>query len=197
MKTKQPKAVHQKSFWKRCVEHRALILMSLPGLAAVFIFSYIPMYGILIAFQNYNPVDGMFAMNNWVGLKYFKQFLSNPYLFRLIRNLHPAVELPGADHLRSFDGSADQRQVQKGSTVHFLHALLHFYRGDRRTGKELLQRGRRHQCDQGSLRWAGHFLYDRSQVLQDHLHCQQYLAGTWMGSYRIPGSAFRSRSPAS
>lgn len=33
MKTKQPKAVHQKSFWKRCVEHRALILMSLPGLA--------------------------------------------------------------------------------------------------------------------------------------------------------------------
>lgn len=86
MKKKQSKVVHQKSFWKRCVEYRALILMSLSGLAAVFIFSYIPMYGIVIAFQNYNPVDGMFAMNNWVGLKYFKQFLSNPYLFRLIRN---------------------------------------------------------------------------------------------------------------
>lgn len=86
MKKKQYKVVPQKSFWKRCVEYRALILMSLPGLAAVFIFSYIPMYGIVIAFQNYNPVDGMFAMNNWVGLKYFKQFLSNPYLFRLIRN---------------------------------------------------------------------------------------------------------------
>lgn len=86
MKKKQSKVVHQKSFWKRCVEYRALILMSLPGLAAVFIFSYIPMYGIVIAFQNYNPVDGIFAMNNWVGLKYFKQFLSNPYLFRLIRN---------------------------------------------------------------------------------------------------------------
>lgn len=86
MKKKQSEVVHQKSFWKRCVEYRALILMSLPGLATVFIFSYIPMYGIVIAFQNYNPVDGMFAMNNWVGLKYFKQFLSNPYLFRLIRN---------------------------------------------------------------------------------------------------------------
>ncbi len=86
MKKKQSKVVPQKSFWKRCVKYRALILMSLPGLAAVFIFSYIPMYGIVIAFQNYNPVDGMFAMNNWVGLKYFKQFLSNPYLFRLIRN---------------------------------------------------------------------------------------------------------------
>ena len=60
--------------------------MLLPVVVFYIVFSYIPMYGILIAFQNYNPVDGMFAMNNWVGLKYFKQFLSNPYLFRLIRN---------------------------------------------------------------------------------------------------------------
>ena len=51
----------QKSFWKRCVKYRSLILMSLPGLIAVFIFSYIPMYGILIAFQDYNPVEGMFG----------------------------------------------------------------------------------------------------------------------------------------
>ena len=76
----------KKSFWKRCIEHRTLILMSLPGLISVFIFSYIPMYGIVIAFQDYNPVEGMFAFHNWVGLKYFRQFLQNPYLFRLIRN---------------------------------------------------------------------------------------------------------------
>ena len=76
----------QKSFWKRCVKYRSVILMSLPGMIAVFIFSYIPMYGILIAFQDYNPVEGMFGHNNWVGFKYFKQFLQNPYLFRLIRN---------------------------------------------------------------------------------------------------------------
>lgn len=60
--------------------------MSLPGVISVFIFSYIPMYGIVIAFQDYNPIDGMFAMDNWVGLKYFEQFINNPYLFRLIRN---------------------------------------------------------------------------------------------------------------
>lgn len=76
----------KKSFWRRCVEHKSLILMSLPGLIAVFIFSYIPMYGVVIAFQDYNPVDGMFAFDNWVGLKYFEQFLRNPFLFRLIRN---------------------------------------------------------------------------------------------------------------
>lgn len=76
----------KKSFWKRCIEHKSLILMSLPGVISVLIFSYIPMYGIVIAFQDYNPIDGMFAMDNWVGLKYFEQFIKNPYLFRLIRN---------------------------------------------------------------------------------------------------------------
>lgn len=76
----------KKSFWKRCYENKTLILMTIPGLISVFIFSYIPMYGVVIAFQDYNPVDGMFAFDNWVGLKYFKQFLSNPFLFRLVRN---------------------------------------------------------------------------------------------------------------
>ena len=76
----------KKSFFRRCLDHKELILMSIPGLVAVFIFSYLPMYGILIAFQNYNPVGGLFGANEWVGLKYFKQFFANPYLFRLIRN---------------------------------------------------------------------------------------------------------------
>lgn len=80
------KVKKKKSFWKRCYENKSLILMTVPGLISVFIFSYIPMYGIVIAFQDYNPVDGMFAMDNWVGLKYFRQFIQNPYLFRLIRN---------------------------------------------------------------------------------------------------------------
>ena len=64
----------------------SLWLFCVPGVVLTFIFSYIPMYGILIAFQDYNPVEGMFGHNNWVGFKYFKQFLQNPYLFRLIRN---------------------------------------------------------------------------------------------------------------
>ena len=76
----------KKSFLRRCLDHKELILMSIPGLVAVFVFSYLPMYGILIAFQDYNPVGGLFGANHWVGLKYFKQFFANPYLFRLIKN---------------------------------------------------------------------------------------------------------------
>ena len=106
----------KKSFFRRCLDHKELILMSIPGLVAVFIFSYLPMYGILIAFQNYNPVGGLFGANEWVGLKYFKQFFANPYLFRLIRNtlirsIYLAVEFPCSYNICLTYGSAYQQQV--------------------------------------------------------------------------------------
>ena len=44
-------------------------LMLLPGVLLVLIFSYIPLYGVIIAFQNYNP--GMGFSSPWVGLKIF------------------------------------------------------------------------------------------------------------------------------
>lgn len=59
--------------------------MVIPGVILVFIFSYIPMYGILIAFQKYNPAAGILG-SEWVGLKYFKMFFENPFAWRLIKN---------------------------------------------------------------------------------------------------------------
>lgn len=49
------------------------------------IFDYIPMFGILIAFKDYNVFQGVFA-SEWVGLKYFQEFLSDPYFYKLVRN---------------------------------------------------------------------------------------------------------------
>lgn len=46
-----------------------------PGLIFLFIFSYIPMYGIIIAFKDFNIMSG-FAGGEFVGLKYFRQFLT-------------------------------------------------------------------------------------------------------------------------
>ena len=70
---------------KYCLQ-RALILMLIPGVFSIFLFNYIPMYGVVIAFQDYNPMEGFFGGNNWVGLKYFIQFFKNPFLWRLTRN---------------------------------------------------------------------------------------------------------------
>ena len=74
-----------KAFLREFLRQKSLILMSIPGLILVFIFNYIPIYGIIIAFQEYNPVKGFFG-SEWVGLKYFRMFFSNHYTFRLLTN---------------------------------------------------------------------------------------------------------------
>ena len=48
-----------------------LYLMFLPGAVYLFINCYIPMFGIQIAFRQYNAVDGVYA-SPWVGLKKFE-----------------------------------------------------------------------------------------------------------------------------
>jgi len=74
-----------KSFVDDCKWQKQLIWMIIPGLLIVLVFNYIPMYGALIAFQKYNPVKGIFG-SEWVGLKYFEMFFSNPLALRLIKN---------------------------------------------------------------------------------------------------------------
>ena len=62
-----------------------LYLFILPALAYVVIFDYLPMYGIQIAFRNYNPALGVLG-SRWVGFTHFKNFFSSFYFWRLIRN---------------------------------------------------------------------------------------------------------------
>lgn len=59
-------------------------LMVLPVVIFFLVFSYKPMYGALIAFQDYKPAKGFGT--DWVGLKHFVSFFNNPFFFRLIRN---------------------------------------------------------------------------------------------------------------
>ena len=56
-----------------------------PGLIFLFIFSYLPMYGISIAFKDFNIMSG-FIGGDFVGLKYFSQFLTDPKLPLVLKN---------------------------------------------------------------------------------------------------------------
>ena len=69
-------------------ENAQLWLMMLPALALILIFSYIPLYGILIAFQKYLPGKDIIGPNagRWVGLANFEKFVSSIYFGRIIRN---------------------------------------------------------------------------------------------------------------
>ena len=62
----------------------SLYLVILPVVTFYFLFSYKPMYGALIAFQDYRPAQGF--GKNWVGFKHFERFFSNPFFFRLLKN---------------------------------------------------------------------------------------------------------------
>ncbi|MFC0329963.1 ABC transporter permease [Paenibacillus sepulcri] len=60
--------------------------MLLPGLVLVIIFSYIPMIGVTIAFQNFIPLKGLFGNQDWVGFGNFKYVFSMPNIWQVIWN---------------------------------------------------------------------------------------------------------------
>ncbi|THF76217.1 ABC transporter permease [Cohnella fermenti] len=62
-----------------------LHLMLLPGMALLFLFQYIPMIGIVIAFQDFVPTKGFFG-SEWVGLQHFDYMLSLPDTTEIIVN---------------------------------------------------------------------------------------------------------------
>jgi putative aldouronate transport system permease protein len=57
----------------------------LPAIVLTFIFKYVPIYGLLIAFKNYNPLQGIIG-SEWVGLEHFTRFLSSPNFMILLVN---------------------------------------------------------------------------------------------------------------
>lgn len=71
----------RKEIWR----HRELYLFLLPGLTALIIFSYGPMYGIVNAFQNVKFGKG-YGMNEWVGLYHFKRFFNSTWFETIIVN---------------------------------------------------------------------------------------------------------------
>ena len=60
-------------------------MMLLPVMIYYVIFHYLPMFGVVIAFQNFKPAKGLTG-SKWVGFKHFIDFFDGPYAWRLIRN---------------------------------------------------------------------------------------------------------------
>jgi putative aldouronate transport system permease protein len=78
-------AVVKNGFLREIKKNRVKYIMILPGVVLFLIFSYIPMGGIIMAFQNFNPARGLFN-SPWVGLKHFASFFNSPDAFKIIRN---------------------------------------------------------------------------------------------------------------
>ena len=77
--------VPKKNLWKQIAKHWEFYVLLLPGIILTIIFKYVPMYGVQIAFRDYNPVGGFFG-SPWVGLKWFERFFNNYNSIRMIKN---------------------------------------------------------------------------------------------------------------
>lgn len=75
----------KKTIWKQMLSCGELYLLLLPGIVLTIIYKYIPIYGVQIAFRDYNPVKGFFG-SPWVGLKWFEKFFTNYNSWDMISN---------------------------------------------------------------------------------------------------------------
>jgi len=77
--------MENKSFLYKVKKNKTLLLMLLPAVLFFFIFSYIPIAGIVVAFKSYNFRGGIFG-SPWVGLDNFKFFFMSGQAFIVTRN---------------------------------------------------------------------------------------------------------------
>jgi putative aldouronate transport system permease protein len=75
----------RRSMLRRLLTSWQLYLCLLPAVVYLFLFNYMPMYGVIIAFKNYKPGLGI-AGSSWVGLKHFQQFVNSVQFPVLMRN---------------------------------------------------------------------------------------------------------------
>ena len=63
-----------------------LFIMLTPAVVLLFIYNYLPMYGVVMAFQKFSPAKGLFGQQKWIGMKNFQVMFSNIYATRALRN---------------------------------------------------------------------------------------------------------------
>lgn len=72
---------------KKLRENYPFLIMVLPAVVIVFLFSYLPIYGVLIAFQDFMPGDEILSSNTiWVGFDNFTRFFTDVQFWPLMQN---------------------------------------------------------------------------------------------------------------
>ncbi|NOU74954.1 ABC transporter permease subunit [Paenibacillus sp. LMG 31458] len=79
------KARKRNSFWRGIKRNWGLISLALPGLIFVIVFQYFPMFGLVLAFKDFNFGKGIWG-SDWVGLNNFKFFFTSDAALQVTRN---------------------------------------------------------------------------------------------------------------
>ncbi len=80
-----PRKKRSNGLWKSIVQQKYLYMMSIPFVIWVFIFSYVPLWGWTMAFQNYKPAKS-FSEQKWVGFDNFTRLFQDDRFYLVLRN---------------------------------------------------------------------------------------------------------------
>jgi putative aldouronate transport system permease protein len=75
----------REKLWKKIVRGRYIYLLAMPGFLFILLFKFGPMWGLVLAFQNYIPFKGI-SGSNWVGLKHFIELFGDKNFYIMLRN---------------------------------------------------------------------------------------------------------------
>ncbi len=84
-KTKRKPVRKKGQLAKQIWQYRWIYLLGLPGMIILLLFNYIPMSGLLMAFQEYNPYKGLLG-SEWVGLEHFIKLFNDAKFYKMLRN---------------------------------------------------------------------------------------------------------------
>lgn len=81
----QTRRLGESSTWAKIKRNWGLYLLMLPAIIIFICFTYMPMYGVIIAFKNFKPAQGIWG-SEWVGFKYFERYFSSYMFGNTIKN---------------------------------------------------------------------------------------------------------------
>lgn len=85
IKPKIKRARRRVPFFSELIKNKTFYAMMLPGLLFIIVIYYLPMLGVVIAFQQYNPFKGIFG-SPWIGFKNFEFLFKSDALFQITFN---------------------------------------------------------------------------------------------------------------
>lgn len=98
MQLDKDKRLARQDLGKRCRKYAGRYIMILPMLLLVLVFSYLPLYGITLAFKNYRMIDGIMG-SPWVGLLQFQKLFKTASFWQVLTN---TLEISGLRLLFGF-----------------------------------------------------------------------------------------------
>ncbi|CAN7717425.1 sugar ABC transporter permease [Paenibacillus sp. LjRoot153] len=85
MQRAQISSIKRSQLVRDLIRDRWMYLLLFPGILYFVVFKYVPMLGLVMAFQDYKPFTG-FINSPWVGFKHFERFFMEPQFWSLFRN---------------------------------------------------------------------------------------------------------------